>query len=99
MVKESLIPVLGTHGRHRPVRSGNAAGWLQTPPDTSKHLIASVFTVDIVCYFTENATIGKKLPIIPGMQVTVDIITGKKTILDYLLKPILRVKQRALRER
>ncbi|MCW4628094.1 MULTISPECIES: HlyD family type I secretion periplasmic adaptor subunit [Marinomonas] len=39
------------------------------------------------------------LPIIPGMQATVDIITGKKTLLDYLLKPILKAKQNALRER
>ncbi|WP_232818199.1 HlyD family type I secretion periplasmic adaptor subunit [Zobellella maritima] len=39
------------------------------------------------------------LRIIPGMQAGVDIITGKKTVLDYLLKPILRAKQSALRER
>ena len=42
---------------------------------------------------------GKKLPIIPGMVTTVDIITGKKTILDFLLKPILKVKQESLHER
>lgn len=39
------------------------------------------------------------LPIIPGMTTQVDILTGEKTVLDYLLKPILRAKQRALRER
>lgn len=39
------------------------------------------------------------LPIIPGMVATVDIMTGKKTVLSYLLKPILRAKERALRER
>ena len=39
------------------------------------------------------------LAIIPGMVATVDIITGKKTIMDYLLKPVLRAKQQALRER
>jgi len=42
---------------------------------------------------------GKKLPIIPGMIATVDIVTGKKTILDFLLKPILKVKQDSLHER
>lgn len=42
---------------------------------------------------------GQKLPIIPGMMATVDILTGKKTVLDYLLKPILKAKQNALRER
>ncbi|RXJ93317.1 secretion protein HylD [Malaciobacter molluscorum] len=42
---------------------------------------------------------GRKLPIIPGMVASVDIITGKKTILDFILKPILKVKQNALTER
>lgn len=41
----------------------------------------------------------KPLPIIPGMVVSVDILTGKKTILSYLLKPVLRAKSTALRER
>ena len=39
------------------------------------------------------------LPIIPGMVASVDIITGKKSVLDYLLKPIYRAKELALRER
>ena len=39
------------------------------------------------------------LPIIPGMTTQVDILTGEKTVLDYLLKPILRARERALRER
>ena len=38
------------------------------------------------------------LPIIPGMVASVDILTGKKTILSYLLKPVLRAKYMALRE-
>jgi adhesin transport system membrane fusion protein len=42
---------------------------------------------------------GRELPIIPGMQARVSILTGKKTIMSYLLKPILKVKQNALRER
>lgn len=40
-----------------------------------------------------------KLEIIPGMTVTVDILTGKKTVMDYLLKPIMKAKNEALRER
>jgi adhesin transport system membrane fusion protein len=39
------------------------------------------------------------LRIIPGMTTTVDILTGKKTVLDYLLKPILKARNEALRER
>ena len=42
---------------------------------------------------------NEQLPIIPGMVVTADILIGKKTVLDYLLKPILKAKQNALRER
>lgn len=42
---------------------------------------------------------GEKLPIIPGMIASVDIKTGKKTILDFILKPILKTKQNALHER
>jgi len=49
----------------------------------------------------QNYLKGKddKMPIIPGMVATVDILTGKKTILSYLLKPVLKAKQTALRER
>lgn len=39
------------------------------------------------------------LPIIPGMLTEVNILTGKKTVLTYLLKPILRARERAMRER
>lgn len=42
---------------------------------------------------------GKRLPIIPGMVATVDIQTGSKTVFDYLIKPIQRVRHEALRER
>lgn len=41
----------------------------------------------------------KPLYIIAGMTSTVDILTGKKSVLDYLLKPILKAKDAALRER
>ncbi len=41
----------------------------------------------------------KPLLIIPGMVATVDIITGEKTVLDYLLKPVLKARTEAMRER
>nr|WP_321258638.1 HlyD family type I secretion periplasmic adaptor subunit [uncultured Pseudodesulfovibrio sp.] len=49
----------------------------------------------------QNAIVyrGQRLPIIPGMTAGVDVLTGKKSVLDYLLKPILKAKQNALRER
>ena len=40
-----------------------------------------------------------ELPIIPGMVASIDIMTGEKTVLTYLLKPLLKAKQNALRER
>ena len=42
---------------------------------------------------------GEELPIIAGMTATVEILTGKKSVLDYILKPILKARDRALRER
>ena len=44
-------------------------------------------------------TEAKPLYIIPGMLATVDILTGKKTVMDYLLKPILKARNLGLRER
>ena len=44
-------------------------------------------------------TAEKKMEIIPGMQTNVDIITGQKTLAQYLLKPLLRAKMNALTER
>ncbi|MES2317288.1 MAG: HlyD family type I secretion periplasmic adaptor subunit [Pseudomonadota bacterium] len=48
---------------------------------------------------TDQATLAGNLPIIPGMVAEIDIITGKKTILSYLLKPVLRAKAAAMTER
>jgi adhesin transport system membrane fusion protein len=48
---------------------------------------------------TTTVAFGKDQPIIPGMTVEVDILTGKKTIMAYLMKPVLRAQQRSLSER
>jgi adhesin transport system membrane fusion protein len=48
---------------------------------------------------TNKSSLGANLPVIPGMVAEVDIITGQKSILAYLLKPVLRAKQGALTER
>jgi adhesin transport system membrane fusion protein len=42
---------------------------------------------------------GRELPIIPGMEVIVNILTGKKTVLQYIMKPIIKTKQNAFGER
>ncbi len=48
---------------------------------------------------TDKSRLGEKLPIIPGMMAQVDILVGKKTILSYLIKPVIRAKANALTER
>lgn len=53
----------------------------------------------IVRVRTLKSKLGENLPIIPGMVAEVDILTGKKTVLSYLLKPVLRAKANALSER
>ena len=48
---------------------------------------------------TKETSLGEDKPIIPGMTATVDIITGEKTVLQYLLKPIIKARENALNER
>lgn len=48
---------------------------------------------------TLKNSLGEGLPIIAGMQAQVDILTGKKSILSYLLKPVLKAKSYAFSER
>ncbi|SLN73950.1 Type I secretion system membrane fusion protein PrsE [Falsiruegeria litorea R37] len=57
-----------------------------------------VFVVEVR---TENTMLdgdGIAVEIIPGMITEVDILTGRKSVLDYLIQPVVRVKDRALRE-
>ena len=42
---------------------------------------------------------GKRLPIVPGMICDVEIITGRKSVLTYLMKPVLKAFDEALTER
>lgn len=73
-------------------------------------VISSDSTVDeqskesyyLVTVKTTESTLHKgkeSLPIIPGMVASVDIVTGKKSVLSYLLKPIVKARQEALHER
>lgn len=42
---------------------------------------------------------GEELPIIPGMVATVDIQTGKKTVMEYLMKPFVKTMQNSMNEK
>ena len=48
---------------------------------------------------TDKPSLGPDLPVIPGMVAEVDIRTGRKSVLGYLMKPVLRARQVALTER
>lgn len=59
----------------------------------------SFYTIHIKTAKNHLGTNEKPLKIIPGMTVNVDIMTGKKSVMDYILKPILRAKQYTFTER
>ncbi len=57
-----------------------------------------VFVVEVRTQNTMLDGDGIAVEIIPGMITEVDILTGRKSVLDYLIQPVVRVKDRALRE-
>lgn len=59
----------------------------------------SFYTIRVRTSDRTLQTSGQELKVIPGMQVEVDILTGEKTVLDYIFKPLLRAKMNALTER
>ena len=56
-------------------------------------------TFYVVRVRTNATNFSEKMPILPGMTAEVDVLTGKKTVLSYLLKPVLKARAYALRER
>jgi adhesin transport system membrane fusion protein len=57
------------------------------------------FTVVIQTPRSYLESAGRRLPITPGMICMADIITGHKSVLAYLLKPVMKARSDALRER
>lgn len=64
-------------------------------PDTGE----SFYRVKVRTEETQLTRRGETHDIIPGMVVSVDILTGKKSIMDYLVKPFVKASKNALRER
>lgn len=58
-----------------------------------------VYSARISLDKTEMAVEDKVVRLAPGMAVTAEIKTGSRTVLSYLLSPLLRFKQESLRER
>jgi adhesin transport system membrane fusion protein len=59
----------------------------------------SYYRVRVKTDKTQLTKNGKTYAIIPGMQATVDIVTGEKTVLNYLIKPFAKAAQTAMTER
>lgn len=72
---------------------------------TLQHISADTITDErdntyyLVRAMTNDSEFIERLSVIPGMTAQLDIMTGKKSILSYLLKPLLRAKANALSER
>jgi adhesin transport system membrane fusion protein len=64
------------------------------PNTRETYYVVLIKTPESVLHYRNEA-----LPILPGMVTTVEILTGKKTILQYLLKPINKARDEAMRER
>ncbi len=59
----------------------------------------SFYRVRLRTYETELKRKGEVLPIIPGMVASIDILTGQKTVMQYLLKPFVKTLDNAMNER
>jgi adhesin transport system membrane fusion protein len=64
------------------------------PQQGDPYYIAHVRTATAALHYRERA-----LPVIPGMTASVDVLTARHSVLHYLLKPVNRALERALRER
>ncbi len=59
----------------------------------------SFYRVRVRTHRNHLGTDDQPLVIMPGMTAEIDVLTGRKTVLQYLLKPLIKAKDRALRER
>jgi len=73
---------------------------LNVSADTTTKDDGSTWYVCLVSIPADGATsMSRKLVIIPGMQATVNIVSGNKTVLNYLVQPVTNIKNKAFRER
>jgi adhesin transport system membrane fusion protein len=64
------------------------------PNTRETYYVVLIKTPESVLHYNDE-----ELPILPGMVTTVEILTGKKTVLQYLMKPINKARDEAMRER
>jgi hemolysin D len=78
-----------------PAASANA----RTGDDAQSQWQDLVYTAHVSLDQTEMQINERVVKLGPGTAVTVEIKTGKRRVIEYLLSPLLRYKQGALRER
>ena len=58
----------------------------------------SIFIAEVTTSNQPKDAIGQPLPIVPGMVAEVEFVSDRKSVLDYILRPVVRVKDRAFRD-
>lgn len=59
----------------------------------------SFYKIKVITDQTSIRRNGNDLPIIPGMVASIDILTGEKTVMEYLMKPLIKTLNQAMNER
>ncbi len=90
--QDNGVSMRARHSPCAPGVQGNAAD--ADTDDRGRHYFRVVVE-------TGDSTLGDdgNLPIIPGMIATVDIHTGEKRVIDYLIQPVLKIRSEAFRGR
>ena len=76
------------------IRRAMAGSTGESRPDRDEQ----AFIVEIATLTRLTDAAGDAVEILPGMVAQVDILSGKRTVLDYLIAPVVRVKETAFRE-
>ena len=66
--------------------------------DTSGGATRSYYLLDISIDSGITLETGEEVALLPGMTATVDVVSGKRTVLDYIWQPVSKVKELALRD-
>ncbi|MBT5001795.1 MAG: HlyD family efflux transporter periplasmic adaptor subunit, partial [Tateyamaria sp.] len=66
--------------------------------DTSGGASRSYYLLDISIDSGITLETGEEVVLLPGMTATVDVVSGKRTVLDYIWQPVSKVKELALRD-
>ena len=98
---EENMPVLVKLSAYDYARYGGLDGTvIRVAPDSSTDEQGAPYFQVVVQ--TDKSYLGNvegDLPITPGMQATVDVHTGTKSVMDYLVRPVLKLRHEAFRER